>query len=141
MKKIMIVALVLTFFVACAALALAEPKEGLWEIKTTMEMPGMPMKMPATTTQTCIKKDDMVPKPAAQKGQPQECKTTEQKVSGDTVSYAMECTSKGTTTVISGKMTYTGEAMEGSTTMKVSGRDSMEMTSKVTGKYIGQCTK
>ena len=141
MKYTMIVGLVLISFLACATLALAQIKEGLWEMKTTMEMPGMPMKMPATTTRTCISKDDMVPKPGAQKGQPQECKMKEQKVSGDTVTYDMECTSKGGTTEISGKMTYTGDAMEGSSTMKVSGPNSMEITSKVTGKYIGQCTK
>jgi hypothetical protein len=141
MKKTMMVALVLIFFLAYAALATAGLKEGLWEMKTSVEMPGMTMAMPATTTRTCITKDELVPKPAAQKGQPQECKMKDQTLNGDTVTYAMECTGKGGTTEISGKMTYTGDTMEGSTTIKISGPKPMEMSSKVTGKYIGQCTK
>jgi hypothetical protein len=121
----------------------AEIKEGLWEIKTTVEMKGMSIQVPPTTTRTCINKNDMVPKPAAQsKGQEQECKVKEQKVTGDTVTYAMECTGKGgMSTEISGEMTYTGDSMAGKSTMKVKGPASMEMSTSMTGKYLGPCTK
>ncbi len=142
MKKNMVIVLALLASFACATMALAEMKEGFWDIKTTMEMPGMPIKMPATTTRTCIRKDDMIPKPSAQKGQEQECKVKEQKITGDTITYAMECTGKGgMTTEIAGEMTYKGDAMEGTSTMKVKGPTPMEMSTKVSGKYIGPCTK
>ena len=142
MKKNMAIVLVLFTLFFCATMALAEMKEGLWEMKTTMEMPGMPMKMPATTTQTCISKNAMVPKPSAQKGQEQECKVKEQKITGDTVTYAMECTGKGgMSTEITGEMTYKGDAMEGISKMTVKGPTPMEMSTKVSGKYIGPCTK
>ena len=142
MKKNMTIVLALLASFACATMAWAEMKEGLWEIKTTMEMPGMPVKMPATTTRTCVSKDDMVPKPSAPKGQEQECKVKEQKITGDTITYAMECTGKGgMTTEISGVMTYKGDAMEGTSTMKVKGPTPMEMSTKVSGKYIGPCAK
>jgi hypothetical protein len=142
MKKDTAIFLVLLTSFACATMALAEMKEGLWEIKTTMEMQGMPVKMPPTTTRTCVSKNDMVPKPSAQRGQEQECKVKEQRITGDTVTYAMECTGKGgMTTEIAGEVTYKGDAMEGTSTMKVKGPASMEMSTKVSGKYIGPCTK
>ena len=142
MKKTIAIALTILFSFACATMALAEIKEGLWEMKTTIEMKGMPTQIPPTTTRTCISKSNMVPKPPAQGKQEQDCKMKDQKISGDTITYAMECTGRGgTTTEISGSMTYTGDSMEGTTNMKVSGPASMEMSTKITGKYIGQCTK
>ena len=142
MKKNSTIVLIVATLLICTTMAFAEIKEGLWEYKTTMEMPGMPVKMPATTTQTCISKSDLVPKPSSPGGQGQECKIKEQNVSGNTVTYAMECKGKdGTTMEISGKMTYTGDAMEGTSTMKMSGPASMEMSSKITGKYLGPCSK
>ena len=142
MKRSMTVVLVLLGSFACATMALAQMKEGLWEIKTTMEMPGMPAKIPATTTQTCISKNDLVPKPSAQRGQAQECKVKEQKITGDTITYAMECTGRGgMSTEIAGEVTYKGDTMEGSSKMKVKGPTPMEMSTKVSGKYIGPCTK
>ena len=82
--------------------ASAEMKEGLWEITTKAEMKGMPMQMPATTMKQCMTKKDMTPKPEKQpKGQ--ECTMKDQKVSGDTVTYTMECKSADSTTVQNGK--------------------------------------
>ncbi len=143
MKKTIATVIAVLFLSVCATMTLAEIKEGMWEIKTTMEMKGMPAQMPPTTTRTCISKNDMVPKPGPQgKGQEQECKIKDQKVTGDTVTYAMECTGKGgATTTISGSMTYKGDSMEGTTNMKISGPASMEMATKMSGKYIGACTK
>jgi hypothetical protein len=117
-------------------------KEGLWEITTKAEMKGMPSQMPPTTVRTCISKKDMVPKPDAQSGQ--DCKMKDQKVVGDTVSYSMVCTGKnGTAMEMSGKMTYKGNVFEGSstTTIKSKGEGDMQMSSKMTGKYVGPCTK
>jgi hypothetical protein len=142
MKKQIAVALCASFIFACAAAGMAEVKEGLWEMKMTTEMKGMPMKMPTTTSQTCITKNDMVPKPLSQGKQAQECKIKEQNVSGDTVTYAMECSDKtGMSGEMSGKMTYTGDTMEGSSTMKITSPAAMEMTIKMSGKYLGACKK
>jgi hypothetical protein len=143
MKKNMAIVLSIIVSFAFTTVAFAEIKEGLWEIKTSVEMKGMSMKMPATTARTCISKNDMVPKPPArERGQEQDCKVKEQKISGDTVTYALECTDKGGMTMeISGKMTYTGDAMEGDSTMIMKGSMPMEMSTKMSGKYIGPCTK
>ncbi len=142
MKQLaVIVAVPLILFISFVS-ASAQMKEGLWEITTKAEMKGMPAQMPATTMKTCVSKEDMVPKPAAQ-GTGQECKMKEQKVVGDTVTYAMECRGKdGSTTEVNGKMTYKGNTFDGSsnTVVKTNGQ-TMRMSGKMTGKYLGPCTK
>ena len=141
MKTNRAVVLGMVVLLAFSTLAMAQMKEGLWEIRTEMDMPGMPAKIPPTTTRNCITKDDMVPKPASPKGQEQQCKMKDQNVSGNTVTFVMECEGQGMTMEISGKMIYTGDSMEGTSKMKMSGPMSMEMTSKMTGKYVGPCAK
>ncbi len=143
MKRTITILASMLFLSACTMMAFAQMKEGLWEIKTTTEMKGMSIQIPPTTTRTCMSKSDMVPKPPAQgKGQEQECKIKEQKITGDTVSYVMVCSGAGgMSTEISGEMTYKGDSMEGKSTMNVKGPAAMEMTMKMTGKFIGPCTK
>jgi hypothetical protein len=122
--------------------ASAEMKEGLWTITTQAEMKGMPVQMPATTMKQCITKKDMVPKPEKQeKGQ--ECKMKDQKVTGDTVTYTMECKTAEGSMTSSGKMTYKGDSFDGTTntTMKTKGQPDILMNSKMTGKYLGPCPK
>jgi len=122
--------------------ASAEMKEGLWQITTKSEMKGMPMQMPATTMKQCMTKKDITPKPEKQpKGQ--ECVTKDQKLSGDTVTYTMECKNADSTTVQSGKMTYKGDSFDGATdtTIQTKGQPDMKMTSTMSGKYLGPCPK
>ena len=120
--------------------ASAEIKEGQWEITTKTEMKGMPMQMPATTMKQCVTNKDPVPQ-KQEKGQ--ECKMKDQKVSGDTVTYTMECKSAEGTIVSSGKMTYKANTFDGTTdtTVKTKGQPDMKMTSTMSGKYLGPCPK
>ena len=136
------IALVIVISLVWITSASAEMKEGLWQITTKSEMKGMPMQMPATTMKQCMTKKDMTPKPEKQpKGQ--ECTTKDQKVSGDTVTYTMECKNADSTTVQSGKMTYKGDSFDGTTdtTIKTKGQPDMNMTSTMSGKYLGPCPK
>ncbi len=136
------VALAIIITLVLVAGASAEMKEGLWTITTQAEMQGMPVQMPATTMKQCITKKDMVPKPEKQeKGQ--ECKMKDQKVTGDTVTYTMECKTAEGSMTSSSKMTYKGDSFDGTTntTMKTKGQPDMLMTSKMTGKYLGPCPK
>jgi hypothetical protein len=136
------IALVIVISLVWMKDASAEMKEGLWEITTKAEMKGVPVQLPATTMKQCITKKDMVPKPEKQpKGQ--ECTMTDQKVSDDTVTYTMECKNSNSTTVVNGKMTYKGDSFDGTTdtTIKVKGQPDMNMTSTMSGKYIGPCQK
>jgi hypothetical protein len=118
--------------------ASAETKEGQWEITTKTEMKGM--QMPATTMKQCITNKDPVPQ-KQEKGQ--DCKMKDQQVSGDTVTYTMECKSAEGTMVSSGKMTYKANTFNGTTdtTIKTKGQPDMKMMSTMTGKYLGPCPK
>jgi hypothetical protein len=123
----------------------AQMKEGLWEISTQMEMKGMkgmPGNMPATTMRQCITKKDPVPQPE-RKEKGQECRMKDQKISGNTVTYAMECKGKDSVVLTSGKMTYQGNMFDGlsTTNYKGKGQPEMQMTNKMSGKYIGPCPK
>ncbi len=123
-----------------AAGASAEIKEGQWEITTKTEMKGMPAQIPATTVKQCITKKDPVPQ-KQEKGQ--ECKVKDQKVSGDTVTYTVECKSAEATMVSTGKTTYKANSFDGTTNtvIKAKGQPEMKMTNTMSGKYIGPCPK
>jgi hypothetical protein len=115
--------------------------EGLWEITTKMEMEGMPMQMPARTITQCLTKKNMlktmVPKEQAQE---EECKITDQKISGNTVTWVMKC--KGENAMeMTGKTTYRGNTFEG--TMIMISNDpnegKMKIINHISGKRIGEC--
>jgi hypothetical protein len=134
-----------SFFIVVLSLvwttvAFAELKEGLWEITTQAEIKGMPQVMPPTTFRQCITKSDPVPQ---SKDKNYDCKTLTQKVSGNTVSYAVECKGNEGVTKVSGTTTYTENSMNGTSTtnVKMKGQPEMQMTSKIKGKYIGACPK
>jgi hypothetical protein len=126
-KMFLLAALLILLF---AAGAHAEIKEGLWEITTKVEMKGVPMQMPATTVKQCITKDNAVPKSASED---YECKTKDYNVSGDTVTYSVECWGKGGLMITQGKTTYKGNTFDGTSTTKIKakGQPEMQMSNKI----------
>jgi hypothetical protein len=118
------------------ATADTDMKEGLWEITTKIEMEGMPMTMAPITNTQCLTKDMLVPK-SDQPGQ--ECKITNQKITGNTISYDMECSGPGGNMKAHGEATYNGDTMTGKMEMNIPGQGDMKMTMKMTGKRIGPC--
>jgi len=109
----------------------------LWDVTMKMEMPGMPMAMPAQTFQSCLKKDR-----AKEDGIPKQdnCKVTDVKTVGNKVSFAMECTGKDPMTG-RGEITPTPTSYDGRMQMKSTGRgEQMEMTQTFSGKKVGACT-
>jgi hypothetical protein len=143
MVRNMVMVLVCVLGLMWATGASAQMKEGLWEITTKGEVKGMSMQMPATTAKQCVTRKDMVPKPEKQ-DKNQECTMKDQKVTGDAVTYVMECKGKdGMVVEVSGKMTYKGDALDGTSTtvMKSKGQGTMQIISKVSGKYLGPCPK
>ena len=136
MKKTLIILAVL-LSVLWTANVRAEFKEGLWEITTQVEIKGMPP-MPPNTISQCITKKDPVPQTNDKN---YDCRITDQKISGDTVQYTVECKGKEGEMKTSGTSTYTGTSMKGTATtvFKMEGQE-MQMESKTTGKYVGNCT-
>ncbi len=108
-------------------------KEGLWEITTKTKMPGM--EMPPMKHTQCITKHDLVP----QSSQPgQECKITETKVIGNTVTWTMQCKTQGGEMKGTGKITYSEDSFEGTIIMSMP-QANMKITTHISGKRIGDC--
>ena len=129
----------LLLLMVCAAPATAGPdmQEGLWQITTTFEMPGMPTQMPPVTHTQCITQDDLVPQAQQQPGQ--ECQVSSFEVVGNSVSYDMVCTTAGNKMQGHGEAIYSGASMSGSMQMTITGQGGMTMTYQYSGERIGPC--
>jgi len=110
-------------------------QEGLWEIRSTTEMPGMPFSMPETSYRQCITRQDLVPQPQQAE---QQCKMLENSTSGNTVKWKVVCTSEEGKMTSEGSLTYHGDRFEG--TIKSSGPQLPGgMTQKMAGQRVGAC--
>jgi hypothetical protein len=131
-----IIAALIVMLLPSALFAAATPmKEGLWEITTTMEMTGMPYKIPPTVTTHCYTKEDVKD---SQKTVPEQkdCKVTEFKSSGNRTTWKMVCKGEHASKA-EGEMIYKGStAYEGTMKMVSEGR---EMYTKFKSKRIGDC--
>lgn len=142
MKNAKLLAVAAITGAAFASPALAQQPnltEGNWEITTRMEMPGMPFQMPPQKHNQCITKKDFVPD---QSSKNRDCKVSDQKVTGNTVSWKMYCKDKDGTTEGEGKITYAGSSYDGMMMAKVTppkGGESMTMKMNFTGKHTGPC--
>ena len=123
-----------------SALAQSARRDGRWEVKTEMEMPGTPMKMPPMTMTQCITKEqaeDPQRSVPQGRGTPNNCKVFDYKVTGNTVTWSMKCEGpeamSGTGEITYGENTYEG-------VMKME-RQGQTMTMKYAGKRLGDCVK
>jgi hypothetical protein len=122
---------------ACGATAEAQEqmKPGQWEYSTRMEMPGMPMALPPTVVQHCLKAEDVAAYRNFQPENPGACEMRNLKTSGNTVTYDMECKGEH---AVSGRyeFTTTASSMQGSGTMQMQGQ---QMTMKLSARRLGDC--
>ena len=109
----------------------------LWDVTVKMEMVGMPMAMPATTSQVCMKKDR-----GAEKMVPQnkDCQTLDVRNVGNRMTFRFVC--KGEEPMEgTGEITSTPTSYDGRMTMKGTRRGSdMNMVQNFSGKKVGTCT-
>ncbi len=125
-----------------AALAQAPPmREGRWEITMQMQMPDMPMAMPPMKMTQCITAEDLKdPGRALPKGPPGEappCEIANYKVEGNKVTWKIAC--KGAEAMSGeGELTSSADAYEGRMRLSLEGK---ELTMKLSGKRVGDCTK
>jgi hypothetical protein len=133
--KILAASLILSF-TATTAMGALQMKEGLWEISTTMEMPGMPFQPPATTIKHCYTKEEVQDQKTVVPSQDKNCKISDMKTIGNKVTWKMVCTgdnaAKG-----EGEMTFKGDTAY-SGVMKFSS-EGMNMTSRYSAKRLGPC--
>ncbi len=125
--------IVTVLFLFSAGLSFAAPNmdEGLWEITSTVNAPGMAGK--SFTHTTCLTKEKAVPQ-TAQSG----CTVKDVKIQGNTVSWTVVCQEGMSTS--KGKVTYAGTTMDGvfESTVKTGGQ-TMTMKNTIKGKRIGPC--
>ena len=129
----------LTLVSGAAVAADVPQRPGKWEVSMQMDMPGMPFKMPAIKTQVCVTEEDLKdPNKSVPKDQnSKDCKVSDYKVDGNTVTWKMVCTGK-TKGEGEGEMTYSGDSYEGKMVFNMEGT---EMTTKYKGKFLGECKK
>ena len=121
--------------VAASAPAAAQGKDDQWEISSKMEMPGMPMAMPAQVNRICVAKgakdEDYIPRQG-------NCRMTVSKRTGNKFSYRMECTGSDAATM-DGEVVFGTGAYEGKMKMTMAGSSqAMQMT--YSGQRTGSCT-
>ncbi|MGZ3604754.1 MAG: DUF3617 domain-containing protein [Thermodesulfobacteriota bacterium] len=130
-KGVYIIATFLFLFFAGLSFAAPNIEDGLWEITSTIDMPGMPSR--SFTNTSCLTKEKAVPQTTDSS-----CTLKDVKTQGDTVTWTVVCkeaTSKG-------RVTYARTTMEGAfeTTVKSEGQP-MTIKSIMKGKRIGPCNK
>jgi hypothetical protein len=137
MKPCLVAVTVAMLFLTAQAVC-AEPnvKEGKWEITSTAELKGVGS-TPAQTVIQCISKKDVIP----QAREDQNCKVTKSNISGDAVTWAIECKRQEGTVEGQGELIYKGETFDGTVRWTVSqpGQEKTEMTQKIQGRRTGEC--
>src|SRR5262249_540857 len=121
-----------------AGLAYAEPKDGMYEVTTTMRMAGMPDIPPQKNVQ-CLNAKDRVPHPPRPRGGG-DCSVVQVKSSGDHVTWHVKCADQRGTLEGDGSLTYTGASFTGSTVLRMTKNgEEMQMTQTMEGHRIGDC--
>ena len=115
-------------------------REGNWSITMKMSMEGMKMEMPPMTRTQCVTaamaKDPQASLPKGPDGS--DCKVTDYKASGGTVTYKMACTKPTPMTAVA-EMKFTGtDAYTGTMSMEADGH---KMSMAMDAKRLGDCTK
>lgn len=144
---------------ACAAAvsttALAGPfdqfkgkmKEGMYEYKMIMEIPGMPAGMGKqnTTFRNCVTSkdiDDGAFSRGKDRAQPEKCEVKDMKMNGNTATYTMVCKDeKGKPAMTAdNKITFSGDGFVMDMKMAMDqGGQAMNMTQRMEGRHVGPC--
>ena len=126
------------FFIVVPGISVtnADIRHGLWRIETSIDMPGMAMKLPPQRKTFCINKENYVPRDRKVK---KDCKYNQER-DGNSFSWHMTCTKPKM--VQKGSIKYAGRRMRGSleTTTYHRGRKALT-TVKLNGQYLGSCKK
>ena len=133
MKQMLIIILSLITIpvTVCAADTM---REGNWELITTMDMPGMPIKIPPSRIEHCYSKDDVKDQKKTISTD-KNCTVTDLKQSGKKIVWKMVCTGKNAG-VFSGETLYKGDAYDSTMKMETEGQT---MNMKVKAKRLGKC--
>lgn len=112
----------------------ANMREGLWEIQSQADMPGMPVKVQPTVVRHCYTKEDVKDQKRviASDGN---CTVTDLKSSGNKVSWTMKCTGPNAATM-TGETVFGSDSYSSVMQMKGGGHS---MTTRVKARRVGNC--
>jgi hypothetical protein len=121
---------------------LAQPvnlRPGKYEFKTYMRMPGMPPNLPPRIDMTCVTPEQVTDVSKVVHARDalltNECKTSDSKVGGNTLTFTMTCPKLTTTN----EYTFNGESFSAVSWNKGAAKDDWMM--KVDAKRGGECDK
>src|SRR6266511_4155229 len=120
MKKA-IIALLCILVVPAVASDANSIRDGLWEISSQVEMPGMPMKIPPTVMKHCYSKDDVKDQKKVI-AKDKNCSVTDLKNSGNKASWTMKCTGENAATM-TGETVFGNDSYTTVMHMKAQGHD------------------
>jgi hypothetical protein len=123
-----------TLLLPAAGFAADTMRDGYWELVSTMEMPGMPMKMAPTKMKHCYTKED-VKDPKKSVSTDKNCTVTDLKQSGNRVTWKMKCTGKNAGE-FSGETIFKGDAYDSTMKMQAQGQT---MNMKIKARRLGNC--
>lgn len=143
MKATPIAALAL-LVLATTVIAQSPMRPGRWDSTMQMQMAGLPIQMPEMKTSQCITAEQLKdPASALPSGTPpggrganQDCKVSDYKVDGNTITWQVACTAPQRMTS-TGEMVVNGDSYTG--TMKMTTPQG-DMTMKMAGTRVGDCT-
>lgn len=144
MSRSMLVLVMLGGFLALSAAVEAAPhlKPGKWQITTRIEIPGMPVAMPARTITKCFTGSDPKQGVAAatqHSSRDGSCRADHVKIKGNKVTWQLQCSGAHAATG-HGEISYLGDHYTGQTVMDVNEHGhAMVVTNHTLGKYIGAC--
>lgn len=138
--------LTLMFVVITGTAMAAGPhfNDGKWSVSYQMEVVGMPFPMPPITARKtmCLNKENYVPD-NSQQGQ--ECKVSDRKVNGNTVTWTMRCHAQERTIEGHGTVTYQGDRYDGVMDAKLISNDNagpaVGYKYSMQGQRLGACEK
>ena len=142
MKTRLTVVLTLLAFGAVGLIAQGGMRPGRWETTMQMEMAGSPVQMPPMKQTRCVTPAEAKDPSLLQSGPPggrggkNDCKVSDQKMSGNTMSWKIACTSPDAMTG-TGEMTFADDSYTGTMMMNMA-QGAMSM--KMEGKRLGDCT-
>jgi hypothetical protein len=92
MKKNVIVLAVVAFVaLSCISVfAASEMREGMWEITSSIDMPGMPVQVPPTVVRHCYTKEDVKDPKKVVASKNSDCTVTDMKKSGNKMTWKMQ---------------------------------------------------
>lgn len=114
-------------------------RPGNWEVTVKMNIANAPVDLPASTETQCVTQeqiDDPTRLLAGPQGQADSCMVSDFTIDGNTISWAMTCTSPVTLSGTARMVFASPESYTGTMTLTT---PQGEMTMNMTGKHLGAC--